>query len=194
MASGNTVPGTAKNYYGTKRVTAWPESKPTGVVEQGQVEERPGYAVLYPDGYRSWSPKDVFEAAYHPVDAMDFSGALAALKEGRKLARKGWKNVQFIVMMPALHLPPYNTQDTARKVSDRTAKFIGDDKPLDCQPYVACYTADEKWVPGWLCSQGDLFAEDWMVVEDLPMQATDGGPNPDYEPPAPTEVSTDGPG
>ncbi len=26
-----------------------------------------GYLVVYPDGYESWSPKDVFEAAYRPV-------------------------------------------------------------------------------------------------------------------------------
>jgi len=26
-----------------------------------------GYAVLYPDGYRSWSPKAVFEEAYRGV-------------------------------------------------------------------------------------------------------------------------------
>jgi hypothetical protein len=26
-----------------------------------------GYAVCYPDGYESWSPKDVFEASYLPM-------------------------------------------------------------------------------------------------------------------------------
>ena len=29
--------------------------------------EEPGYRVRYPDGYESWSPKDVFERAYLPV-------------------------------------------------------------------------------------------------------------------------------
>lgn len=28
---------------------------------------RLGYLVVYPDGYESWSPKDVFEAAYRLV-------------------------------------------------------------------------------------------------------------------------------
>jgi hypothetical protein len=60
-----------------------------------------------------------------------------------------------------LQLPPFNTQDTSRKVNDRTAKWIGEDKPLDCQPYFAMYTADEKWQPGWLASQADMLADDW---------------------------------
>ena len=29
-------------------------------------ETRPGYHVKYPDRYDSWSPKEVFEAAYRP--------------------------------------------------------------------------------------------------------------------------------
>ena len=28
---------------------------------------RPGYHVVYPDNYHSWSPKEVFEEAYRPV-------------------------------------------------------------------------------------------------------------------------------
>jgi hypothetical protein len=30
-------------------------------------ETRPGYLVVYPDGYRSWSPKEVFETAYRKL-------------------------------------------------------------------------------------------------------------------------------
>lgn len=30
---------------------------------------RPGYRVEYPDGYVSWSPKEVFESAYREVTA-----------------------------------------------------------------------------------------------------------------------------
>lgn len=29
-----------------------------------------GYKVMYTDDYVSWSPKDVFEASYHPVDSV----------------------------------------------------------------------------------------------------------------------------
>lgn len=100
------------------------------------------------------------------TSGFDFSTALLFLKEEKKVTRKGWngKN-QFVVMMPALFLPPFNTQDTNRKVNDRTAKYIGEDTPLDSQPYLALFNAQGKWQPGWVPSQGDLFAKDWMVLE-----------------------------
>lgn len=94
---------------------------------------------------------------------MNFGRALEALKAGKKVTRAGWNGSgMFIVLMPPLYLPPYNTQGTARKVNDRTAKWIGEDQPLDCQPYIAMYTARKQWQPGWLCSQADMLAEDWV--------------------------------
>lgn len=97
---------------------------------------------------------------------MDFGEALKELKSGKKAAREGWngKNM-FICLMGPLVLPAYNTQGTDRKVNDRTAKHIGEDTPLDSQPYFAMWTAQGKWQPGWLASQADLLADDWMVAE-----------------------------
>lgn len=46
-----------QEYIGTKQVTAWPEAK-NGL---------PGFGVEYEDGYKSWSPEDVFKAAYLPI-------------------------------------------------------------------------------------------------------------------------------
>lgn len=43
-----------QEYIGTKHVTAWEAYK----------DGEPGYSVKYADGYISWSPKEVFEAAY----------------------------------------------------------------------------------------------------------------------------------
>lgn len=98
---------------------------------------------------------------------MDFSDALGFLKKGAKVHRKGWNGAnQFVVKMDALYLPPYNTQGTARKVNDRTAKWIGEDKPLDSQPYFAMQNAQGQWQPGWVPSTGDLFAEDWIATEN----------------------------
>lgn len=96
---------------------------------------------------------------------MDFSSALINLKAGERMRRAGWNGKgMFIVLMPRLQLPPYNTQGTDRKVNDRTAKWIGEDTPLDCQPYIAMWTAQKQWQPGWLASQADLLAEDWEIA------------------------------
>lgn len=47
-----------QHYVGTKQIMGW---------EQDSADGRPGYTVKYADGYTSWSPKDVFEAAYLPI-------------------------------------------------------------------------------------------------------------------------------
>ena len=96
---------------------------------------------------------------------MNFGEAILLLQDGKKVQRNGWNgNNMFIVYMSSLNLPPYNTQGTERKVNDRPAKWIGEDTPLESQPYIAMFTADKKWQPGWLPSQADIFAEDWDLA------------------------------
>lgn len=64
-----------RQYIGTKLIQAEPALRIDGktvqpttwpVPEGSKAEE--GYAVLYPDGYMSWSPKETFEAAYLPLN------------------------------------------------------------------------------------------------------------------------------
>lgn len=65
-----------KQYIGTKLIQAEPafrvdgniylETWPCPTIERTE-EREDGYKVVYPDGYASWSPKAVFEAAYLPV-------------------------------------------------------------------------------------------------------------------------------
>ncbi len=96
---------------------------------------------------------------------MNFGDAIQALKGGKKVARVGWNGKgMWLVLMPALYLPPFNSQEPGAKVNDRTAKHIGEDTPLDCQPYIVMWTALQQWQPGWLASQADMLAEDWMIV------------------------------
>jgi len=59
-----------KAYIGTKIIQAMPMTKQQFGLEKNQPIEpghTPGYKVLYPDGYTSWSPKSVFENAYREV-------------------------------------------------------------------------------------------------------------------------------
>lgn len=66
-----------KNYIGKKQVKAEPLTLGLFIEltgrdpynnSKGHEENEPGYIVQYQDGYKSWSPKEVFERAYHPVD------------------------------------------------------------------------------------------------------------------------------
>lgn len=98
-----------------------------------------------------------------PTINLSFEPALRGLKDGHRIRRACWPLEMFVVMMPRLDLPPFNTQGTERKVNDRTAKWIGEDKPLRCMPYIAFYDG-WYWQPGWLPAQADLFAEDWEIM------------------------------
>jgi len=46
------------SYIGTKIVGAWPEEKDGAM----------GYAIEYPDGYRSWCPAGVFAQCYRRIE------------------------------------------------------------------------------------------------------------------------------
>ena len=62
-----------KTYIGTKIIQAEPARRIDGKVYSPDeilpkdTDVEVGYRVRYPDGYESWSPRDVFEAAYMPV-------------------------------------------------------------------------------------------------------------------------------
>lgn len=89
---------------------------------------------------------------------MDFGQALVALKEEKRVARKGWNGKgQWVVLMPSLYLE-------AGVVNGRTSKHLGAGVPLDSQPYFALFTAQGKWQPGWVPSTSDVLAEDWELV------------------------------
>ena len=65
-----------KTYIGTKIIQADPMNALTfaatirpipDLMISTDPQSQPGYKVVYPDGYISWSPKNVFEAAYREV-------------------------------------------------------------------------------------------------------------------------------
>ena len=96
---------------------------------------------------------------------MNFGQAIEALKRGQKVSREGWNGKgMWIVLMPELKLPPFSSQEPGAKVNDRTARHIGNNTPLDSRPYIAMWTAQKNWQPGWLASQPDILAEDWDIV------------------------------
>ncbi len=135
-----------QDYYGTKRITAW---------EAAGKEGQPGYGVTYSDGYQSWSPKEVFESAYQPLDALNFGHALIALQAGKRVARAGWNGKgMFLYYVPA---NTYKAQTEAARL------HFGEDVPYGA--YIAMKTAQDNVVP-WLASQTDVLASDWVELPD----------------------------
>lgn len=171
-----------QEYFGTKRVSATPMTRAEYNTFRGwelpanEDGSDAGYLVEYLDGgkpnvdgyagYVSWSPAMQFEAAYQPIHTLSFGHAILALRDGKKLKRDGWNGADaFIVLMPALYLPPFDSQEPGAKVNDRTAKHIGTNTPLDSQPYFAMKTASGQWQPGWSPSQADVLSDDWRIID-----------------------------
>lgn len=58
-----------KAYIGAKVLRAEPCSRQAFIEQPIEGDETPGYRVVYPDGYTSWSPKATFEEAYRELSA-----------------------------------------------------------------------------------------------------------------------------
>lgn len=141
-----------KQYIGTKIVQAEPqELRYRNEAGVDFCEE--GYKVRYQDGYESWSPKDVFEEAYRETDGMTFGLAIEAAKKGKKIARKGWngKN-QYVQLARGIS---YTSPDG--EVVNAEHDAIGN------AAFAFCGTSGVQM--GWLASQADMLAEDWMIVD-----------------------------
>ena len=155
-----------KQYIGSKIVKAWPAWRCTFLgskvmyvcldeVVPTCCKAEEGYRVEYEDGYLSWSPKEVFEAAYRETTGMSFGLAIEAAKKGKKIARAGWNGKgMFLYHVPAAAYPPCT--DVAKEA------FGGEDVPYGA--YIAMKTAQGNVVP-WLASQTDMLADDWYIVE-----------------------------
>ena len=149
-----------KQYIGTKIIQAEPAYTVDGevfvkanIVPCG-VHTEDGYKVVYPDGYESWSPKDVFEAAYRETSGMNFGLAIEAAKIGKKIARAGWNGKNQYVELG--HDFSYTAPGD---IPVRPVQHLD----IDSQALVFVGTRGRQ--VGWLASQADMLADDWMIVE-----------------------------
>lgn len=139
-----------KEALGTKLIRFEPMTKMMfdfkikGVENVSTDQAIPGYHVQYdnPDGavYDSWSPKDVFEAAYRDVEhGLDFGGALFFLKRGKGVRLPSWQpDVVIRAKYPDEH-------------SKMTAPYL----------YVESRFGKVPWKETMI----ELFSDKWVVVE-----------------------------
>lgn len=82
-----------KKFIGTKVIMAEPMTmteaqKVLGRELKPAIVEEDGYLVVYKDGYKSWSPKSVFEEAYKPCETfldrmkVEFESEVDKFKKG----------------------------------------------------------------------------------------------------------------
>lgn len=147
-----------RKYIGTKLVEAEPakryedanefviieDSRGTVSTGEGEVMKNAtccaeGYKVRYPDGYESWSPKEVFEEAYRPTGGVNFGLALEAMKKGFGARLPQWKpDVVIRAQYPNEH-------------SKMTAPYL----------YVESRFGRVPWKETMI----ELFSDEWEIVE-----------------------------
>jgi hypothetical protein len=167
-------------FYGTKRIKATAMTRLEynryrgwdGPSDENGADE--GYLVEYLDGgtanhpahvgYISWSPKEQFEAAYQPTDAMNFGHALTALKQGSKVRRAGWNGKgMWIALTPGSTFEARHAK--CGHAAAKRADEIGDPEgEIELLPHIDMRAADGSMVVGWLASQTDMLADDWQIV------------------------------
>jgi len=145
-----------KTYIGTKMLEAKPMNRGEYNLYRGwdiPGNENPadeGYLVKYQDGYESWSPKEIFEESYRDCTGMTFGIALELAKKGIKIAREGWNGKGMYLFLA------HGEDLTNCLFKDKTPK---------CVDSFCMKTAQDTIVVGWLASQTDMLAEDWIIIE-----------------------------
>lgn len=148
-----------KKYIGTKLIKAKPMTRGEYNKYRGwtiPADENPadeGYLVKHSDDYESWSPKKQFDEAYRECDNMTFGLAIEAMKKGMKVARKGWNGKKQYIEV-AKNISYVNAGEEVvncehEAIGNKAIAFVG--------------TSGVQM--GWLASQADMLAEDWMIIE-----------------------------
>lgn len=168
-------------YLGTKLINAKPMNRAEYNALRGwavPADENPddaGYLVEYIDGgkanhpdftgYISWSPADVFDRAYRPVSGMSFGDAIAALKAGQKVARTGWNGKGMWLSLSG----PLSGRFISHELfwSENNTQYAYDQPNSEAVvlPCITMKTATGEILMGWLASQTDMLADDWLIVE-----------------------------
>jgi len=105
-------------------------------------------------------------------ETMDFGQAINALKNGCKVARKGWNGKGMFIYEVEATDPAYEQlRGRCKDAIDYAYKHVKEDEPQTVQEtvhinaHIDMKAADGSIVVGWLASQTDMLAEDWVVVD-----------------------------
>lgn len=166
-------------YLGVKQIKACPMTREQYNIYRNwtmPVDENPddeGYLIEYVDSkdsnhpnhenYISWSPKEVFDVAYRRISNLTFGLAIEAIKKGEKVAREGWNGKNMFI-----YLVEGRGQTKAELLPGALENHVSpitEGEIIQINSHIDMKAADGTVVVGWLASQTDMLAEDWIIVE-----------------------------
>ena len=107
---------------------------------------------------------------------MKFGEAITLLNAGHPVTRAGWNGKgMFLVKAGGYKV----AAEDARPNGIITKEFLQGRglTHLEILPHIDMWTAQNTYLAGWLASQSDMLADDWMIYVEMP-QANIGGPVP----------------
>lgn len=116
------------------------------------------------DQDRHVARNDLLVEELAPNEGMSFGAAIALMKKGKKVARKGWNGKGMWLCIPLVDGPK---EIPAKGIWGKPNADYAEQNggTVKVMPYITMKTADGSIVMGWLASQTDMLAEDWLVVE-----------------------------
>lgn len=111
------------------------------------------------------------------LENLNFGQAIKALKQGKRVARQGWNGKgMFIFQRPEDELEVGFIIDKVKSLPQSVKNFFKtkDENEAPSEQgltkvkfgaYLCMYAADGSIVNGWLASQTDMLAEDWVILD-----------------------------
>lgn len=94
------------------------------------------------------------------MEKRDFGWAIAQLKSGNRVAREGWNGKgMYLWLLPAAQVKAEWCKEPHLK-----ALAEANGGQIEALGSIRMLTADKKVLTGWLASQSDVLAEDWVLV------------------------------
>jgi hypothetical protein len=94
---------------------------------------------------------------------LNFGDAIAALKQGKRVARAGWNGKKmFLFLLVASTVPTRAIHDPALRA---VIEAEGGGDSFEALGSIRMFTADKKILTGWLASQTDMLSEDWEILD-----------------------------
>ena len=97
---------------------------------------------------------------------MDFGDVIKSMRngEGKKYAREGWNGKKmFIYLTEGRDIPSNDWVDRTGAQGLTSGEMVN--HKVTILPHIDMMSAHGECVIGWLASQTDMLADDWMVVE-----------------------------
>ena len=120
------------------------------------------------------------------MEKVNFGKAIEAIKKGKSIKREGWngKNMQIylnlgIVAIDTLGLERGSELYEKKKGMfiegvDAELFFVGGEGVRTRLPNLNMVTPLQSTVTGWLASQTDILAEDWIIIDNTNVEGIKG--------------------